>query len=98
MAKTTELEKTFRNNLKLSQVATEIFPDWKELWEPSEAEAQLEGFKFSGPGWYLYGTDTIFVIPSPAAGKKFWFWVYSGRNPSDAFGQIVNAPVRVDER
>ena len=32
------------------------------------------------------------------AGQKFWFFVYNGRNPSDSFNAINNAPVRQDER
>ncbi len=81
-------------------------PDWQELWTPAQAEAELRGFKFKGPGWYLSGDDTVLVIQpnAPAylgfgfwssdVGVKFWFFVYNHRNPRSAFNQICQAPVR----
>lgn len=30
--------------------------------------------------------------------QKFWFFVYSGRTPFEAFNALVNAPTRRDER
>jgi len=39
-------------------------PDWQQTWTAEEAEKELEGFKFEGPGWYLNShKETILVIP-----------------------------------
>jgi hypothetical protein len=77
--------------------ANNIVPDWKKLYTPAAAEADLKGFKFLGPGWYNSPTETVLVIPS-AVEEQFYFWVYDGRNPAEGFNQIINAPVRVDTR
>lgn len=41
----------------------QLLPDWSHVWTSVEAEDQLEGFKFHGPGFYLTDTDTIVVVP-----------------------------------
>lgn len=40
-----------------------FLPDWTHVWTAEEAEEQLSGFKFSGPGWYLTKSDSILVLP-----------------------------------
>jgi ribosomal protein L7/L12 len=88
-----------------------IRPDWSEVWTARNAEEQLQGFAFKGPGWYLSSTDTLLVTPCGAVeeGSTPWQWkwpedqlfrfnVYNHRNPADGFNQIINAPVREDTR
>lgn len=83
-------------------------PDWTDIMTAREAENQLEGFKFSGPGWYTLADDTMLVIaferPAveawnqkarlPNSKERFEFNVYNQRNPIDAFNLIINAPTR----
>lgn len=92
----------------------EISPDWTQTWRASDAERELHDFKFKGPGWYITETYVVLVVPtggilpkvdSQWAGPEQWdsdqlfkFYVYNGRNPCEAFNQLVNAPVRVDIR
>src|SRR5438105_1903779 len=80
--------------------ANDTAPDWHETWSPDEAEEQLSGFKWRGPGWYFTETDSMLVIPTPnwKLTHNYNFLVYNHRNPCEGFNQIVNAPVRVDER
>lgn len=85
----------------------QFLPDWTRVWTATEAEEQLNGFEFTGPGWYI-GKETILVIPVEAyvrltvwrqrwpASTKFNFYVFSG-NPRDAFNAITTAPVRKDD-
>lgn len=86
----------------------EFVPDWEKVWTAKEAEKQLDGFKFQGPGWYITGEDTMLVMPVfPTmrcggiwathwlVSQMFRFCVYNKRNPVAAFNAIVNAPVRV---
>mgnify|MGYP001573820976 CR=1 FL=1 len=76
--------------------ARDFQPDWQELFLPGEAEEELTGFKFNGPGWYLT-EDTILVLPIAGA-ERFLFCVYTGRDATESFNQIINAPVRLDTR
>jgi hypothetical protein len=41
-------------------------PSWQEVWTAEEAEKELTGFKFRGPGLYFIGDDVIIVIPKDA--------------------------------
>lgn len=87
--------------------ANDFRPDSTNLWTASEAQLELTGFKFSGPGWYVTDTETILVIPAEEvenpfiqswpASTRFFFYFYDGRNPAHAFNSIVNAPTRVHE-
>lgn len=86
---------TFPDYSYLSEAAN-FTPDWVAVWPPVEAEKQLEGFKWNGPGWYLEKQDTFLVLPTNQPGI-FSFHVYNDRNPAKAFNQIVNAPCRSDE-
>ena len=98
-------------------VVRDFLPDYSTLYTSQEAEHELKGFKFQGPGWYFTETGATLVAPegevkwniedshergpwknSWRPGQKFWFFVWSVRNPADAFNAIVNAPVRQDER
>lgn len=88
--------------------------DWQEIWTAHQAEHQMKGFKFEGPGWYAYSEHVLLVIPLESnnpkreydglwsknwpISQKFRFFVYNGRNPADIFNAIVNAPTRVDMR
>lgn len=87
---------------RLRPSSIEFYEDWKQSWTKEEAEAEFlteygVEFEFTGPGWYLTKTDSMLVIPGPRKGQ-YWFLVYNGRNPVDAFNSIVNAPVRQDSR
>lgn len=74
-----------------------ITPDWTLLMAPKTAEAELNGFTFKGPGWYLLKNGTMLVTPSHIQNQfVFSFWMRT--NVVDAFGWIVAAPVRADER
>lgn len=41
---------------------SEFRPDWVDVMTAQEAKDQLQGFKFSGPGWYTLAGDTMLVI------------------------------------
>ncbi len=83
--------------------------DWRDFWTARRAEQELPGFKFLGPGWYVYKTGALLVVPHGTGTRKtnatgeadgtpcFQFFSYS-HNPAQAFNEIVNAPTRVDER
>jgi hypothetical protein len=74
-----------------------IFPDWRRLLTPDDAERELEGFVWRGPGWYINDNDSLLVFPSPLSGE-YWFWVYNGRSPHEGMMQATRAPVRIDDR
>lgn len=91
----------------------EIRPDWSHVWRAKDAERELSGFKFEGPGWYLTKDDVLLVIPTGARDNQvhhwahaghwdeeqlFQFYVYNGRSPIQAFNELANAPVKVDTR
>lgn len=40
-----------------------IQPDWTQSWTMSQAEEQLDGFKFNGPGWYITKNESMLVVP-----------------------------------
>lgn len=74
-----------------------FFPDWTLLETPENAERELPGFKFKGPGWYLTVEQTLLIIPTHQ-GNWFTFCFWTRHNVGDAFGWIVNAPTRDDKR
>jgi len=90
----------------------EFVPNWSEDWEVGEAESQLVGFKFSGPGWYIneYGNTLLVVpvsydsnqeiIPNPWSAvwpaSQLFRFFAYSRNPASAFNAIANAPTRKD--
>ena len=41
----------------------DFLPDYTLLYTSHEAEHELKGFKFTGPGWYVTKTDTLLVVP-----------------------------------
>ena len=80
-------------------------PDWSEVWTAAQAEAQLEEFKFTGPGFYRHNGDTLLVIPVDRPASQMWhqafrpdeqfeFNVYNATDPADWFNLIANAPTR----
>lgn len=85
-------------------------PDWSEIWTPKEAEYELKGFKFNGPGWYMTTTDAMLVVPIDRKPLGFWnktsdpneryeFHVWlAGANPQELFNLIAHAPTREDDR
>lgn len=101
----TQQEPTHKGNLWLP-----LTPDWSTIWTAPESEAQLEGFTFKGPGWYLTETDSMLVKPDSSRpilqnwtskrlpGEHFHFLVWNNSNPCATFNNIVNAPVKVDTR
>ena len=77
-------------------------PDWKDFYKPEEAEEQLIGFKFLGPGWYETETDTILVFSSIVqVGKhkgRYEFWCWNSPDARMRFakwaGGMLGMPVR----
>ena len=59
---------------------TSFKPDWSEIWTAKQAEKELIGFKFNGPGWYRAHNirlpegrpDIILVIPFDRAVGNRW--------------------------
>jgi hypothetical protein len=78
--------------MPLTATTIDFQADWKSLWSAEEAEIELTGFKFHGPGWYLEKTGSILVLPAREP-DKFWFMVYNERDGRAAFKDIVDAPV-----
>jgi hypothetical protein len=83
----------------------EFRPDWVGIWSVEEAEKELTGFKFAGPGFYHVAPDTMLVVPierkleeiwhsALRPGEKFRFYIWNGGRPIDVFNAIVNAPRR----
>lgn len=87
-----------------------IIPDWRQTWTSAQAEEQMPGFTFTGPGWYIHKENVVIVVPQARARREMWhhakayedepfeFLVYIGRNPSNIFEAIQNAPSRQDDR
>ena len=91
-----------------------LTPDWTRNWTAKEAEYELHGFKFTGPGWYFSkgengSLDSMLVVPCNSVAEDvfasehsedtiFKFCVYNNRNPATDLQAIANAPVRQDER
>jgi len=85
-------------------VISNIIPDWKETWTIAEAEAELSGFVFRGPGWYKSAArkaglniDYLLVTTANATARAnqtlYRFYVYNGRNPIPTFKWVGTAPV-----
>lgn len=102
-------EKRFVGTIDCEPPMDDFRPDWTKFYTKTEAEKELPGFNFHGPGWYLHRNDTLLVVPVGRGQSKTWhhrseegeqfaFHVYNGRNPGAAFDLIAHAPVRVDER
>lgn len=83
--------------------------DWRKTYTVKDAEYDLTGFEFNGPGWYFTDTETMLVVPHDRSIDKWWhqrtdpnevftFYVWDNRSPIDAINAIVNAPTRQDER
>lgn len=85
-----------------------FLPDWTASWTIQEAQDQLEGFEFVGPGWYVDGDCVTLVVPEGdfsytdrwrrsawPSEQKFTFYVYGDRNPKSVFGSLALAPIRV---
>lgn len=67
--------------VNLSPIEIDIEPDWTGVWTAEKAEAELQGFKFKGPGWYHYRTsDSILVLPFEAESSRFRFHVWNKRD------------------
>lgn len=76
----------------------------------SEAEHELKDFEFKGPGWYIYKSEAMLVVPTNRPkektffvkctdpNEKFYFHVYGSLDNVDSFGRCATAPTRVDER
>lgn len=81
-------------------------PDWTAIWTQKEAEAELNDFRYMGPGFYhTAGGDSMVVMPVARAvedtwnsagpdDEKFHFLVYNNRNICEAVNLLVNAPTR----
>ena len=76
-------------------------PDWTSEFTPEDAERELKGFKFKGPGWYLTNIDTLLVVPAKFKGAYlFYVWNQSvwGGTVGQSVNGLVNVPTRVDNR
>jgi hypothetical protein len=54
-----------------------LMPDWHVRWTAAQAEQELIGFKFTGPGWYFIKRadelDTLLVFPhGPYDARTQW--------------------------
>ena len=74
-------------------------PDWTVSYTSEQAEDQLEGFKFKGPGWYHSKGDSLLVLPlgegiikGGGVGQFYCFYVFNGRDPRECFQKIGAAP------
>ena len=66
--------------MSLNNPLDTLSADWADLYTLDEFLRDVDPeFEWKGPGWYVTGTDTLFV---KVAGRgKYWFYVYNGRNP-----------------
>ncbi len=86
----------------------QVSPDWVHRYSAKQAENDLVGFKFKGPGLYLTKTDTMIVLPDsdPSTGdpweqnwlkdQLFTFYCYNVPFSYTIFSRI--GPVRLDIR
>jgi hypothetical protein len=93
------------NKLKLTKsMIVDFRPDWTSRGTAKHIEEDLPGFKFSGPGWYFIGDDSILIVPSAKTDtpwKNTWkkeavftYFVWNDRDAEGAFHAICLAPVR----
>jgi hypothetical protein len=84
---------------------TDIMPDWSKVWTAKQAEDELKGFKFLGPGWYIHAGDALLASPVDVEKKHLWrdrwrknqaflFMVYNNRDPRQGMIMAGSAPVR----
>jgi hypothetical protein len=76
-----------------------ITPDWSMIGTVESIEKELQDFKFAGTGWYIFndgkmGVDTVLILPFRRSERLFRVSVYNGRDPRDAFRNILDMPVR----
>lgn len=53
----------------------QVLPDWFETYTIKEAEKELTGFKYRGPGIYMHGADTVLVVEGE--NQRLTFYVYN---------------------
>jgi hypothetical protein len=93
----------------LEMDAMQVDSDWSTMGTPEHLEQELNGFKFSGPGFYLTKTDTLLVAPlapqsdpwqwrSDMSPTAFRAYVYNCQFADTIFSRIAVAPVRSDTR
>jgi hypothetical protein len=49
---------------------------WSHLWTAKQAEKQLSGFEFKGPGWYLGHEECMLVLPAEKASQNPNLYMY----------------------
>lgn len=85
----------------------QVAPDYSKRGTAEELEANLIGFKFRGPGWYLTKADTLLVVPTDptdhpwASGDADTLWtvhVWNCEFADTVFARCTEAPNRQDER
>lgn len=82
-----------------------LTPDWTAVYSPEDAEKELVGFKWDGPGLYIQGKDSLLVIPRARDAYNMWhyahssveeflFCIYNGRDLREMINVLGHAPVR----
>lgn len=76
-------------------------PDWVELhiklnhFKAQYVQDSGVEFKFTGPGWYISGSDTLLVLNGDEEGIYYNFYCWNdGQDVIESFRQITNAPVQ----
>jgi hypothetical protein len=85
--------------------------DWVWVGTAGQLEKEIgNGFKFSGPGFYLTNTDTVLIIPREfddrdSMWKKTWpvdtvfvTFCWNTQHQNTIWSVCSLAPVRVDDR
>ena len=87
----------------------QVLPDWSTMGTVRRLEAELSGFKYAGPGFYLTKEDTLLLVPMrrgrddawySTAGDEEEFMAYVWNVPFTrmVFGGDRPPPVRQDDR
>lgn len=85
----------------------QVNADWSTRGTAAEAEKQLKGFKFAGPGWYITDMDCMLVIADERhpSWKQQWpeeqifrFYIYNCPFHETVFGARELPPTLLDSR
>jgi hypothetical protein len=70
----------------------QVIADWNTRVSAREFEAEFNGLKFEGPGFYLTKTDTMLVIPAPAQVDATNVWNWEWPDDTNYFVYVYNVP------
>lgn len=80
--------------------------DWQNCWTVEQAEKELQGFEWKGPGVYNHGFDSMIVIPVNRSSDEIWhtklteinekfnFYIFNNRRVADLISVLSQAPTR----